>query len=791
MSPECSVFWVQASDATSFDKSYREIAQKLGIPGFEDDKTEVKQSVFTALTGLISPWLLIVDNADDYKVLEKASEGNSSHALIEYLPNRGNGAVLFTTRDNKTATKFAEANVITIREMNRQESIALLKTSMHVQKHNLIDDEASLKMLLALLLDLPLAIKQAAAYMNENSTPIAEYLSFYNNSEQEIIEILSEGFEDRGRYRGQKNPVATTWFISFEQIQRDNSLAAEYLSFIGVIARDNIPRSLLLPGKTPNQQTKAIGTLTAYSFVTQRLIDNAFDVHQLVHLATRNWLAEKNEQSIWADRALNRLVEVIPDGGYTHREVWTRYLSHGIYLVDTIEVRSDNEMIVMELRDRIGGCQYDIGQYIGAEKMYRATLALKEQVLGKEHPWTLVGANNLAVSLNRQDKYAEAEAIHRATLALREEVLGKEHPSTLTSINNLAESLSHQGKYAEAEAMHRATLELQEEVLGKEQPSTLTSMNNLAQAVSSQGKSTEAEAMHRATLELKEKVLGKEHSSTLTSMNNLALALRNQGKYAEADTMLREELLLSQKVSGKEHPSTLTSMNNLAAVLSDQGKYAEAETMHRATLALREEVLGKKHLETLTSMNNLAYVLSYQGKYTEAEAIYRVKLALMEEVLGKEHLETQTSMNELAQALSDQGKYAEAETMHRATLALREEVLGKKHPSTLTSMNNLAGALSDQGKYAEAEKMHRATLALREEVLGKEHPATLGALFNLANVLQQQENIIEATKFFQEELSRCEALYGPNHAETIASSRNLANILEDYEELDTVVGGDR
>ena len=328
--PECSVFWVQANDATSFDNSYREIAEKLSIPGLEDDKTDVKQLVFTALSSRISPWLLIVDNADDYKALNNANKGNSSRALIEYLPNHGNGAVLFTTRDNRAATRFAEAMVITIKEMSRPESIELLKTSVQVQKHNLLNDEASIQTLLDLLLDLPLAIKQAAAYMNENSTPIAEYLSFYNSGEEEIIETLSEGFEDRGRYRGQKNPIATTWFISFEQIRRDDSLAAEYLSFMGVIARDDIPRSLLLPGKTHNQQTKAMGTLTAYSFVAQRLTEDSFDVHRLVHLATRNWLVEKNEQYTWADRALHRLINVIPVGGHTNREVWTKYLSHGI-----------------------------------------------------------------------------------------------------------------------------------------------------------------------------------------------------------------------------------------------------------------------------------------------------------------------------------------------------------------------------------------------------------------------------------------------------------------------------
>ncbi len=70
--------------------------------------------------------------------------------------------------------------------------------------------------------------------------------------------------------------------------------------------------------------------------------------------------------------------------------------------------------------------------------------------------------NNLAEVLSRQGKHKEAEEMHRQALALRETVLGKEHPSTLTSMNNLAGVLSRQGKYKEAEEMYRQMLALKE-----------------------------------------------------------------------------------------------------------------------------------------------------------------------------------------------------------------------------------------------------------------------------------------------------------------------------------------
>jgi hypothetical protein len=57
---------------------------------------------------------------------------------------------------------------------------------------------------------LPLAIVQAAAYINENVITIAKYLFLLKKQEEEVIDLLSEKFEDNGKYRDMKNPIATT-----------------------------------------------------------------------------------------------------------------------------------------------------------------------------------------------------------------------------------------------------------------------------------------------------------------------------------------------------------------------------------------------------------------------------------------------------------------------------------------------------------------------------------------------------------------------------------------------------
>jgi hypothetical protein len=64
-------------------------------------------------------------------------------------------------------------------------------------------------------------------------------------------------------------------------------------------------------------------------------------------------------------------------------------------------------------------------------------------------------------------KYEQAEEMHRQVLRLREVMLGKKYPDTLIRMSNLVNVLSRQGKYEQAGEMHRRILGLKEAVPGK------------------------------------------------------------------------------------------------------------------------------------------------------------------------------------------------------------------------------------------------------------------------------------------------------------------------------------
>jgi tetratricopeptide (TPR) repeat protein len=769
---DCGVFWVPAVDAITFENAYREIGRQLQIKGIDEDKADVKLLVKTTLSQSTHKWLLIIDNADDIELFFAGAT-----PLRDYLPFSRQGSILFTTRNYTAAMKLgiSPKNVLRTAEMSKIEAVELLQRSL---REDQINDTESMTELLDILEHLPLAIKQASAYMATTGISVTKYLHHCQSSDRTFIKLLSKEFVDLGRYQSIENPIATTWLISFNDISRLNPLAARYLKFMCFLAEKDIPMSLLPPADELEAE-EAIGTLKAYAFITERASHNSYDMHRLVRLAMQHWLAEKGELDTCVMSMLQRLNKAFPYPEHENRAAWAIYLPHVLQaLALTLDDNMTDDEARVNLLFHAAQSSLILGKYDEAERMYRETLNCNRKTLSDEHLSTLYSMNNLALVLNKQGKYDEAKIMHEQVLTLETKVFGIEHPSTLDSMNNLALVLNNQGKYNEAEIIHRQALDGYKKILGAEHPSTLNSMNNLALVFNSQGKYDEAKIMHQQALALKTKVFGTEHLSTYNSIDNIARVLDNQGKYDEAEIMCRQALAGFKKMLGTDHPTILNNMNSLALILNNQGKYDEAEKMHRQVLEGFKKVLGAEHPSTLTSMNNIALLLDKQGKYDEAEIMYRKILTLKTKTLGAEHPSTLNSMNNFANLLDSQGKYDEAEAMHQQTLTLRTKALGAEHPDTLDSIDNLALVLDNQGKYDEAESMYRQALEGYKKVLGAEHLSTLDSMYNLALVLENQGKHEEAESMQRQALEGYKKVLDAEHQSTLDSIYNLALVLD-------------
>ncbi|KAI0428647.1 hypothetical protein F5Y09DRAFT_343467 [Xylaria sp. FL1042] len=610
--PTCSVFWVPAVSATSFENAYREIGRLLGTKGTDEEMADVKSLVKAALSHeSVTSWLLIIDNADDLKLLEEISS---------YFPFNRRGSILFTTRNHEVGIRLdiRQRNIMSLGELSDAEAAEILQNGL---KESQIGGTESTIRLLQFLSNLPLAIKQASFYMAKTGMTTRQYLSHCESSDKTLIKLLSKDFEDRGRYKTLgSNPIATTWLITFEHIQRDYPVAARYLKFICFLAEKDIPVSLLPSEEDGLTRDEAIGTLKGYAIIMEREDSTSFDIHRLVRLAMRNWLESQEELADYVTATLQNLSSKFPHPGVTWEEkkVWTRLLPH-VQTALELQDHCADEDTRADLLYRVGRCNYHLGKYAIAALLFQQALVIELRVKGPEHWSTLRIMDYLALALSPQGKYDEAWQIHRQVTEVRERNLGKEHPDTLASLHNLADVLESKRKYEKAEEIYRQVIEAEERVLGKGHPDTLVSLHSLADVLESKREYEKAEKIYRQVIEAKERVLGKEHPSILVSLHNLAYVLERKKEYKKAEEIYRQVIEVRERVLGKEHPHTLASLHNLAVVLESKKKYEKAEEIYRQIIEVKERVLGKEHPTTLLTKRCLAGLLAAKRDHSQQQ----------------------------------------------------------------------------------------------------------------------------------------------------------------------------
>ncbi|EFX02656.1 kinesin light chain [Grosmannia clavigera kw1407] len=458
----CSFIWIPATSEESLSQAYLAAAEKLGIPGWNDPKADVKKLVQAYLSNEnAGQWVLVFDNADDRTLwLERPANDPHSSRLIDHLPKSSRGSIIFTTRDTGLAVQLASPNNVNVSDVGEAGGKKLLRKYIHEQE--LLQNEEDTAALLKWLTYLPLAIVQAAMYINEIGLDLSEYLSLLNDQEEGAIKLLSEDFLDYGRYSDGKNPIATTWLVSFEQIRKRDSLASELLSFMACIDAKDIPRSLLAQDLGRKKEADAIGTLKAFSFISQNRASSTFTMHRLVHLAMRNWLQKEQLLLPWTQKAVTRLANVLQNPDYHHRDIWRSHMSHAQYALTMSRAQGLHVAQAPPHMSTHARCLHGLlvssKMPISSEPMPTKpshTTGLRESD-GTDRQRLL---SAYGTCLYYDGRYRDAEAARKEVMETSKAKLGADHPDTLTSINNLASTYRNQGRWEEAKKLFVQVME--------------------------------------------------------------------------------------------------------------------------------------------------------------------------------------------------------------------------------------------------------------------------------------------------------------------------------------------
>jgi hypothetical protein len=208
-------WWISAENLATITAALADLAPQLGVR--EDlPSDELTLHIRRALTNR-RDWLLVFDNAGVPSDVEP------------FWPDRSIGHVLVTSRNHAWR---AMGTPLPIDTLPLDEAVRLLeeRTGQH--------DRAAATALATALGQLPLALEQAAAYIETQQLPIAEYVELF---EQRRGELLA-----KGRPAAHQVTVDATFSLAFDSLREGSPAAAQLLVLCALLAPDQLPLDLLL-----------------------------------------------------------------------------------------------------------------------------------------------------------------------------------------------------------------------------------------------------------------------------------------------------------------------------------------------------------------------------------------------------------------------------------------------------------------------------------------------------------------------------------------------------------------
>ena len=575
-----------AEDPAVLATQFAVLAAQLGARDLADARDPV--AAVHAVLARTPGWLVVFDNVPDLGAVEA------------FLPPAGPGRVLVTSQSQHWPPGWAVQVPVLEAEVAAQFLTARTGDG---------DQVAALELAVELG-GLPLALEQAAAYMQATGIPLARYLPLFKARQHHLLV--------RGEAAGHRQHTAATLGLALSRLERDAPAAAGLLRLLAFLAPEPVPLELLLaaPGAAQRLGSEAAGAvgpllgdplaagdavaaLRRYSLAAAAG-DGLVQVHRLVAAVTRDQLTA-GQAGQWQQTAAAITGAAVPADGQPpgawlacalllpHARAVLDLTSDGIWQVAQALGHSGSYAAARDLFALIAGAHRDSGDY------------------GPEHPRTLAARAELAFWTGQAGDAAAARDQYAALLPVFERVLDSEHPDTLAARGNLASWTGAAGDAAGARDQYAALLPVFERVLGPEHPDTLNIRANLASWTGAAGDAAGARDQNAALLPVTERVLSPEHPDTLTIRANLAYDTGAAGDAAGARDQYAALLPVFERVLGLEHPLTLAARTNLARWTGQAGDAAGARDQYAALLPVFERVLGPEHPNTLHIRANLAY----------------------------------------------------------------------------------------------------------------------------------------------------------------------------------------
>lgn len=668
-------WWIDASQPTVALASLRAVAVELGATSDQLALGSPPDQLWHLLAELRSPWLLVVDNADDAARVLALPGGCIMDGNGWLRPVSGPyGAVVVTTRDGSSET-WGSGGQQWVR-LHAVERLGVSDGGLMLRE--LAGEGAgpvrSAERLSERLGGLPLALRLAGQFLGQVAKMPAglatanevhsfhEYLAAIDEGRHQVLDQESD--DDGHADRHNRELVSSTWELSLDLLEsRGLPQARPLLRLLSCLRPSAVPYGLLLQpsvmavcplfaGITARQIWLTIEALADLGLVDVQhntaiedaLVADTLVLHPLVRDTSRSHPDLQVALPAYLTLISALLTNAVRDLEPKSPEAWNQWQAVADHCAAPVDLIRQHAADLAEtppdvLEPGVHAVQYlrASGRLQRAEAECRGLIAVGRQVLGLEHPVVLALRHELSRVWYDRGQYNRAKREFHLILAARRRVLGPDHPDSLTTAHYLARAIFDHGQLDEAERYFTDVLQARRRILGDQHPDTLTSLNNVADVMLVRGRLSAAEHLLNQVRETRGYLLGDEHPATLVTRHHLATLLCLRGDLLLAEAQFRELDQVNIRQLGGEHPRTLRTRQSLADVLHELGLTDDAERLTREVLALRRRTLGYDHPATLVTRHRLGLIRLDLGDSQGAEAELSAVLAARLLVLGERH----------------------------------------------------------------------------------------------------------------------------------------------------------
>lgn len=582
------VHWIDSATEEGYLASYQHLANQLGISfEYQESIDKLRRKVHDYLENKNQlRWLLIYDNA------EKEFE----------MPQRGNGAILITTRDRALWYLYPNYEVTPFSE--REAQLLLKKITLKEKglwRNKLIQE----------LENYPLSLNLAAHYIAETPWMTEEfYLELLSENKVFFLEKMPTDF----RY---PNGLLNSWKMTANQLYQKHPKALHWLHFCSFLYPDSISFSWieewlmhfdkLNPCSLKMEANEILRLIVNQSLVRYDKNRKSLSLHRLKQEIFKY---DDHFDPQIKENVLQFLVQSLEDFERTDEmernpQLWPKLRDwelHAIWFLDRYSDAFSQDKIAL-LNSLLGSWKTIKGEYELGETYINEALKIRKELFGEEDLRTIIAMNNQAWVLMRLNKLEESKIIYLQAIDFLKKK-NDEYQYVDFIMNNLSLVLKELQQYEEMKNYNQKVLQMRVKKYGKKNSYTADSMHNLASAHWKLNEYDQAINYYEQALDCYKLNYGDEHPYIAITLHSLARALVDKGEHLRAELIYHQAIHLYTKAYGKEHPYLLRCLQNLGQLLEQAGREKEALEIYKKVFGSTNKIYHKDHPHYLSILGD-------------------------------------------------------------------------------------------------------------------------------------------------------------------------------------------